>query len=192
MEQNKARISVYYDGACPQCVKDRHNYEKLSGPLKDDIQWIDITGNESLLRSMGIDPKRALMELHVKDEKQQILSEIDAYILLMRKVPVLKPLAIIIGLPIVRPILSKSLSLDGKSQVAPDWKDVTNKRILPHFAYRSVAQPEMLMSRYFLPLTITTDPPTQNAYCIKSDVFLHRGQNVQDRLYLSHRRSCTF
>lgn len=107
MEQNKARISVYCDGACPQCVKDRRNYEKLSGQLKDDIQWIDITGNESLLRSMGIDPKRALMELHVKDEKQQILSEIDAYILLMRKVPVLKPLSIIIGLPIVRPILSR-------------------------------------------------------------------------------------
>jgi predicted DCC family thiol-disulfide oxidoreductase YuxK len=107
MEQNKARIRVYYDGACPQCVKDRRNYEKLSGQLKDDIQWIDITGKESLLRSMGIDPKKALMELHLEDENRQIFSEIDAYILLMRKVPVLKPLSIIIGLPLVRPMLSK-------------------------------------------------------------------------------------
>ncbi len=107
MKQEKARISVYYDGACPQCVKDRRNYEQLSGKSKDDIQWIDITGKESLLRSMGIDPRKALMELHVKDENQQILSEIDAYVLLMSRVPLLKPLSIIIGLPLVRPILSR-------------------------------------------------------------------------------------
>jgi predicted DCC family thiol-disulfide oxidoreductase YuxK len=106
MKQDKARISVYYDGACPQCVRDRRNYEQLSGKSKDDIQWIDITGKESLLRSIGIDPRKALMELHVKDENQQILSEIDAYVLLMSKVPVLKPLSRVIGLPLVRPILS--------------------------------------------------------------------------------------
>ena len=51
---------------------------------------------------MGIDPKKALMELHVKDENQQILSEIDAYVLLMSRVPVLKPLSKVIGLPLVR------------------------------------------------------------------------------------------
>jgi predicted DCC family thiol-disulfide oxidoreductase YuxK len=107
MKQNKGRISVYYDGACPQCVKDRRNYEKLSGKPKDDIQWIDITGKERLLHSLGIDPKKALMELHVKDENQQIISEIDAYVLLMSKVTILKPLSKIIGLPLVRPMLSR-------------------------------------------------------------------------------------
>jgi predicted DCC family thiol-disulfide oxidoreductase YuxK len=79
----------------------------LSGKSKDDIKWIDITGKEDLLRSMGIDPKKAVMELHVKDENQRVLSEIDAYILLMSKALVLKPLAMIIGLPLVRPVLSK-------------------------------------------------------------------------------------
>ena len=107
MKQDKARISVYYDGACPQCVKDRRNYEQLSGKSKDDIQWIDITGKESLLRSIGIDPRKALMELHVKDENQQILSEIDAYVLLMSRVPLLKPLSRFIGLPLIRPMLSR-------------------------------------------------------------------------------------
>jgi predicted DCC family thiol-disulfide oxidoreductase YuxK len=107
MKQDKARIRVYYDGACPQCVKDRRNYERLSGKSKDDIQWIDITGKESLLRSIGIDPRKALMELHVKDENQQILSEIDAYVLLMSRVPLLRPLSRVIGLPLVRPMLSR-------------------------------------------------------------------------------------
>ena len=59
------------------------------------------------MRSIGIDPRKALMELHVKDESQQILSEIDAYVLLMSRVPLLKPLSRVIGLPWVRPMLSR-------------------------------------------------------------------------------------
>jgi len=107
MNQNKGIITVYYDGACPQCVKDRHQYEKLSGEAGKNINWFDITGQEERLREIGIDPQKALMELHVKNEAQQILSEIDAYILLMRKVPLLRPLAWLIGLPVIRPVLSK-------------------------------------------------------------------------------------
>ncbi|AOY60378.1 MULTISPECIES: thiol-disulfide oxidoreductase DCC family protein [Desulfococcus] len=107
MVRDKPRIRVYYDGACPQCVKDRRTYEKLSGRSKDDIQWIDITGKERFLRSMGIDPEKALKALHVQDENRQTLSEIDAYVLLMKRVPILKLPAMIIGLPWIRQVLSR-------------------------------------------------------------------------------------
>ena len=74
------------------------------------------------MREIGIDPHKALTELHVKDENQRILSEMDAYILLMSKVPLLKPLAWLIGLPLIRPLLariyhwqvSRRLSLSGR------------------------------------------------------------------------------
>jgi len=107
MNQNKGMITVYYDGACPKCVKDRYHYEKLSGSAGKKVCWFDITGQDERLREIGIDPQKALMELHVKNENQQILSEIDAYILLMSKVPRLRPLAWLIDLPLIRPILSK-------------------------------------------------------------------------------------
>jgi predicted DCC family thiol-disulfide oxidoreductase YuxK len=107
MNQNKGMITVYYDGACPKCVKDRYRYEKLSGDAGENVYWFDITGQEKRLRENGIDPLKALMELHVKNENQQILSEMDAYILLMSKVPLLRPLAWLIGLPLIRPMLSK-------------------------------------------------------------------------------------
>ena len=107
MNQDKGMITVYYDGACPSCVRDRYNYEKLSGAARKDICWIDITGQDELLRKIGIDPQKALMELHIKNENQQILSEIDAYILLMSKIPMLRPSAWLIGLPLIRTILSK-------------------------------------------------------------------------------------
>ena len=107
MNENKSMITVYYDGACPKCVKDRYHYEKLSGDAGKNVFWFDITGQDARLREIGIDPQKALTELHVQTENQQILSEIDAYILLLRKVPWLRPLAWLIGLPLIRPILSK-------------------------------------------------------------------------------------
>jgi predicted DCC family thiol-disulfide oxidoreductase YuxK len=107
MNQDKPKIIVYYDGACPRCVKDRLTYEKLAGKEGENVCWTDITDQEDLLREIGIDPHKALTELHVQDEKQQILSEMDAYILLMSKVPILKPLAWLIGLPLVRPLCAK-------------------------------------------------------------------------------------
>ena len=107
MNQEKAKIIVYYDGACPKCVKDRQNYEKLAGKSGENVCWMDITGQEEQLRKIGIDPRKALTELHVKDENQQVLSEMDAYILLLSKVPLLKPLAWLIGMPLIRPLLAR-------------------------------------------------------------------------------------
>ncbi len=107
MSQDKAKIIVYYDGSCPKCVKDRANYEKLAGKAGENVCWLDITGREEQWREIGIDPHKALTELHVKDENQRILSEMDAYILLMSKVPLLRPLAWLIGLPLIRPLLAR-------------------------------------------------------------------------------------
>jgi predicted DCC family thiol-disulfide oxidoreductase YuxK len=58
------------------------------------------------LRDLGIDPAKALGELHVRDAGGRIVSELDAYILLMNKTPLLKPVAWLIGLPLIRPWLS--------------------------------------------------------------------------------------
>jgi hypothetical protein len=38
MQQNK--VTVYYDGACPKCVRDRQNYEKLSGKQVRRVEGI--------------------------------------------------------------------------------------------------------------------------------------------------------
>lgn len=107
MKPDTGMIKVYYDGACPSCVKDRSIYEKLCGRDGRNVLWFDITGQEEQLRKIGIDPKKALKELHIQYENRQILSEIDAYILLMRKAPLLRPFARLIGLPLIRPILSR-------------------------------------------------------------------------------------
>jgi len=105
--KNNAQIIVYYDGACPKCIRDRQNYEKLSGQSGEDVCWFDITGRDSQLHELGIDPKKALSKLHICDKNGCIVSELDAYILLMQKVSLLKPIAWFLGLPIIRPLLAK-------------------------------------------------------------------------------------
>lgn len=107
MTDSNAKLVVFYDGSCPACIKDRRWYEKLAGKTGESVEWLDITGRDDELRSEGIDPYRALRELHVKDTQGRIHREMDAYILLMSRVPVLKPLAWLIGLPLIRPGLAR-------------------------------------------------------------------------------------
>jgi predicted DCC family thiol-disulfide oxidoreductase YuxK len=107
MSEDKGKITVYYDGVCPSCVRDRRHYEKLAGKSSEQVCWFDITGREDQLRQTGIDPHKALTELHVSDENGRILCELDAYILLMDRVPLLKPLAWLLGMPIIRSLLAR-------------------------------------------------------------------------------------
>lgn len=105
-EQTPPPLTVYYDGACPKCVRDRDHYLKLAGE-NCNVEWVDITGRDEQLRELGIDPRKALTELHVQDDQGNICSEIDAYRLLMARVTLLKPVAWLIGLPLIRPLISR-------------------------------------------------------------------------------------
>ncbi len=100
-------IRVFYDASCPRCVKDRRLYEKLAGIGGQSVTWFDISGQDEALAKLGIDPYQALTELHIQLSDGTILSELDAYILLMQRVWLLKPLAWLISLPIIRPWLAK-------------------------------------------------------------------------------------
>lgn len=101
--RERYRITVYYDGACPKCVRDRHTYESLAADSGRNVEWFDITDRDDELRHLGVDPQRALHELHVRDEQGHMLRSIDAYILLMRRVRRLRPVAWLIGMPLLRP-----------------------------------------------------------------------------------------
>ncbi|CAD5108337.1 thiol-disulfide oxidoreductase DCC family protein [Zestomonas carbonaria] len=101
-------LKVYYDGACPRCVADRRRYERLNTDRCEPVEWVDITDRDEELRAAGIDPHAALTELHVQDEQGHIHRELDAYILLMQRTPLLRPLAWLLTLPILRPLLSRA------------------------------------------------------------------------------------
>ncbi|MGM0694972.1 MAG: thiol-disulfide oxidoreductase DCC family protein [Pseudomonadota bacterium] len=98
-------LKVYYDGICPVCRRDRTRYERWAGEAGRQVAWCDVTEHQATLREKGVDPQAALLSLHVEEEGGRIMEGIDAYVLLMRRVPRLKPLAWLIGLPGLKPAL---------------------------------------------------------------------------------------
>lgn len=107
MTDKESQLTVYYDGACPGCIRDMKNYQKLAGGHAASTRWVDITDKNKELRSLGIDPISALRELHVVDAHGKVYRELDAYILLMRRTIWLTPLGWFIGLPGVRQLISR-------------------------------------------------------------------------------------
>lgn len=107
MNTPEDKLIVYYDGACPRCRADRRRYERIAGKKGKSVQWVDITGRDDELKQIGIDPERALRELHVQDADGELHRELDAYILLMQRTWLLRPLAWLIGLPGIRGLLSR-------------------------------------------------------------------------------------
>lgn len=98
-------LKVYYDGICPGCRRDRARYERWAGEAGRQVGWYDVTEHRDVLREKGVDLQAALLSLHVEEEGGRIREGIDAYILLMRRVPRLRPIAWLIGLPGLKPVL---------------------------------------------------------------------------------------
>lgn len=112
MNDSQLNLYVLYDGACPRCIKDRDRYSRIAGRHAVGVVWFDITDQDEKLKTWGIEPFKALTQLHViiggcdNIEQSSVVSELDAYIVLMQRVPILKPLAWLMGLKLVRPLLS--------------------------------------------------------------------------------------
>lgn len=99
-------LYVYYDGACPICRRDRARYERWAGETGDSVKWCDLNQYGEHLRAIGVDPDVALMSLHLEDENGHLYDGIDAYVLLMQRVPRLRPAAFLMGLPGVKGVLT--------------------------------------------------------------------------------------
>lgn len=92
-------INVYYDAQCPLCRKERRRYERWSGRRAGEIGWLDVSEHEQTLREKGVVPAMALRSLHIETAQGQLIEGIDAYRLLMKRIPLLVPIAWIISLP---------------------------------------------------------------------------------------------
>ena len=51
MRATEPEITVFYDGACPRCVRDRAQYERWAGPAGAQVCWFDITGQDERSRA---------------------------------------------------------------------------------------------------------------------------------------------
>lgn len=60
---------VFYDGKCPLCRREIEHYRRLRGA--EQLIWIDITRDDAVLASHGLQRETAMARLHVLDTAGQ-------------------------------------------------------------------------------------------------------------------------
>ncbi len=118
---DSAQLKVYYDAACPLCRRERQRYESWQ-KAAEGVAWLDVNTHHEHLLARGIVPREALLSLHVEDANGDFHDGIDAYVLLMRRVPRLQPIAWLIGLPVIKPILTWIYQRMVRSRLAKDGR----------------------------------------------------------------------
>ena len=57
--------TVLYDGECPLCRREIAHYRRLQGA--ENINWVDITEDESVISGYGLNREIAMARFHVRD-----------------------------------------------------------------------------------------------------------------------------
>lgn len=118
-----AKLTVYFDGACPVCRREIGAYQRQAGAA--DIVWIDAAACDPSSLGPGLDRRLALSRLHVRAADGTLAAGAAAFVAVWRELPKLSWLA---RLASSRPVL---LLLDGAYsmflRLRPLWRTGTSQ-----------------------------------------------------------------
>lgn len=99
-------IKVYYNSACPVCNagirEQRQRMENCS--VKNDIEWVDVHNNPDAVSELNVPLEQIRERLHVSNSRGELSIGIDAFIYLWQQIPGQRWLAILLQIPIIRPL----------------------------------------------------------------------------------------
>ena len=90
-------MKVYFNNSCKICKTEIDLYKKEN---IEEIDWIDITNNNSAELETSKDKKQLLRRLHVKDG-DKIIQGAAAFLVVWKKIPKYRILYKILKLPII-------------------------------------------------------------------------------------------
>jgi len=90
-------MKVYFNNSCKICKTEIDLYKKEN---IEEIDWIDITNNNSAELETSKDKKQLLRRLHVKDG-DKIIEGAAAFLVVWKKIPKYRILYRILKLPII-------------------------------------------------------------------------------------------
>ena len=90
-------MKVYFNNSCKICKTEIDLYKKEN---IEEIDWIDITNNNSAELETSKDKKQLLRRLHVKDG-DRIIQGASAFLVVWKKIPKYRILYRILKLPII-------------------------------------------------------------------------------------------
>lgn len=91
------RLKVFYDGACPLCVREIGFYRRLRG--SENINWVDIAVGNGSDVAPGLSQCSALERLHVEDEKGNVHAGARAFAKMWEALPRFRLLGRFVQLP---------------------------------------------------------------------------------------------
>ena len=97
-------ITVFYDGQCGLCSKEIDYYRRIAP--NGVFDWQDITESADDLNKEGVSLSEGLKHLHAKDNSGQIYIGVDAFTLIWKQLKRWRVLAVLVGLPLIRPSAS--------------------------------------------------------------------------------------
>lgn len=96
-------LKTFFDGGCPLCSREIAHYRRIDRGGR--IQWIDVTQDQAALAAAGLDLPSAMRRLHVQEPDGRLLSGIDAFLAIWRRLPRWRWLArLVTGLHLRRPL----------------------------------------------------------------------------------------
>ena len=85
---------MYHDGECPLCKFEVKTMQKLD--VANAIHWVNITKDKAALKKVGISYEDAMARVHVQDENQNMLTGVEGFIQVWKRLPYYRRLAWVI------------------------------------------------------------------------------------------------
>lgn len=95
-------ITVFYDGKCGLCRREIEHYKRVAP--KGVFAWVDITVTPEPFTALGYSVADGLKALHVADDAGTMHIGVDGFIVIWRALPRWRLLAMLVSLPIIRPL----------------------------------------------------------------------------------------
>lgn len=102
-------ITVFYDGKCGLCRREIAHYQRIA-PV-GHFEWVDITTTPEPFTALGYALTDGLKALHVRDAEQNMHIGVDGFIVIWRALPRWRGLALLVALPIIRPLARAGYAL---------------------------------------------------------------------------------
>jgi len=90
------RPIVFFDGACPLCRREITHYRRIDRVQR--LHWVDAATEAKILAAHGLDPERAMAELHVLDGNGRWQRGVDAFLVIWSRLPAYRRLARLISI----------------------------------------------------------------------------------------------
>lgn len=121
IEKSTPPMTVYFDGGCPVCSREIGFYRRLD--REGAIRWHDVSAGVGDLAGDGVTQEEALARFHARLPGGRLVTGVDAFIALWRRLPWFRRLAPIAAWRPIRFILER-----GYAWYAPRRLRLTGRR----------------------------------------------------------------